>query len=67
MAKKPQYLPFPEVCKRLNRHRSTVTRMIKRGDLDAIKSKASPQGRVLISKESFDRYQQLQASEQVAG
>ncbi|WP_326637338.1 helix-turn-helix domain-containing protein [Streptosporangium sp. NBC_01755] len=68
MAKKsPQYLTLPTVCKRLGRHRSTVTRMIKRGDLEAIKTQASPQGRVLISKESFDRYQALQESEQVAG
>jgi IS30 family transposase len=68
MAKKsPKYLPFPEVCKLLNRHRSTVRRMIRRGDLEAIKSKASPQGRVLVTVESYERYQALQKSEQVAG
>ncbi|MEU3162938.1 helix-turn-helix domain-containing protein [Streptosporangium sp. NPDC006930] len=65
-SKTRKYLPLPEVCRRLGRHRSTVARMIRRGDLEAIKSKTSPQGRVLISKDSFDRYQRLQASEQVA-
>ncbi|MEU8035673.1 helix-turn-helix domain-containing protein [Streptosporangium sp. NPDC049078] len=68
MAKKtPKYLTLPETCRRLNRHRSTVTRLISSGKLKAIKSKASPQGRVLVVIESVEAYQKLQADEQVAG
>ena len=65
-SKTRKYLPLPEVCRRLGRHRSTVARMIERGDLKAIKSKASPQGRVLITVESYEQYRKLQAEEQVA-